>query len=387
MIRFLPDSWLDVLMRPLDMISPDANIYVEVAAPDLRLAAALLLALLVLASSARRRSDARPAIQLLGVVLLAMVPWLATTGNGRYFTPFLLLLGPLCVGLMRLLPLSTFLKFSAAGVILLLQAFLVFDVSPWGSWALTSWRQAPYFQVADIPPEPRSYATLTPISFSLIAPQFPAGSRWMNISAAGAGRVQPYAGDWLARAKLLYLLAPALPSQLVDDAQPSAKVVEVFNRLAAGRGVSLVNGARCDFLPSRGLASIAMREDGAEHPEEAGRFGFWACPARYDPAMAVRAREAAKDPAADAVFEAVEKLCPRFFPPGEAQTSRIEDGATRHYGQSDTRVYVMDDGTVLYKFWRSINAVTVGSRADILAGRARLDCRKIRASTWRSGGP
>jgi hypothetical protein len=386
MIRFLPDTWLDVLMRPLDMISPDANIYVEVAAPDLRLAAALLLAVVVLASSARKRADRRPALQLLALVVLAMIPWLATTGNGRYFTPMLFLLGPLCVGLVRLLPLSTFLKCSTAAAILLLQGVLLFNVSPWGSWALASWRQAPYFQLANIPPEPRSYATLTPISFSLIAPQFPDGTRWMNISAPADGNAEQYAREWLAHAKPLYVLAPTMPSQMKEDSQPSAEVVKVFNRLAAGRGISIVKDAHCDFLPSRGLAGMAIRDDGSAESADIARFGFWACPARYDPAAAVTASAAASDPAADAVFEAVEKLCPRFFPPGEA-TSRMEDGATRHYSESDTRVYVMDDGQVLYKFWRSINAVSIGSRADILAGRVHLDCSKIRAPTWRSGGP
>lgn len=387
MIRFVPDSWLDVLMRPLDMISPEANIYVEVAAPDLRLAAALLLAVLVLVSSARKRADRRPAIQLLALVMLAMIPWLATSGNGRYFTPFLFLLGPLCVGLVRLLPLSVFLKFSTAGTILLLQAFLLFEVSPWGSWSLASWRNAPYFQVSDVPPEPRSYATVTPISFSLVAPQFPKESRWMNVTAPGDSAAQQYARDWVAHAKSLYVLAPSMPSQMLDDAQPSAAVARVFDQLIADRGISLVKGAHCDFLPSRGLAGMAMGDGRPEDSREVGRFGFWACPARYDPATAVRAAEVVTDPAVNAVFEDVEKLCPRFFPSGEAQTQRIDDGATRHYSSSDTRIYVMDDGEVLYKFWRSINAVTIGTRADILAGRSHLDCTRIRAPTWRSGGP
>jgi hypothetical protein len=50
-------------------------------------------------------------------------------------------------------------------------------------------------------------------------------------------------------------------------------------------------------------------------------------------------------------------------------------------------VYVMEDGEVLYKFWRSLNPVTIGSRAEVLAGQAHVDCTKIRAPTWRGGGP
>lgn len=388
MIRFEPDTWLDVLMRPLDMISPEANTYVEVQAPDLRLAAALLLAVLVLLTSARKRPDRGPALQLLALTLLALAPWLVTSGNGRYFTPFLLLLGPLCIGLLRLLPVSGFLKFSAAGLMLLVQGFLVFEASPVGQWSLVAWRDAPYFQLATPPAQPRSYVTLSPISYSLIAPLFPPQSRWMNASAPVVGqREREYARHWLEQARSIDLVAPSLPSQMDSHGQPSTAVIRVFNRLIADRGLSVAAGTRCDFLASGGLANFAMRDGTAKDPKTAARFGFWLCPARYDPNTAKEAVVDERDPAVEAVFDAVERQCPRFFPPGEAITQRMPDGAERHYGNADTRVYVMDNGDVWYKFWRSINAVAIGSRQDVLSGRARVDCGKVRAPTWRTGGP
>lgn len=387
MIRFMPDTWLDVVLRPLDMISPEGNIYVEVAAPDLRLAAALLLAVAVLLTSARRHPQRRPVLHLLALLLLAMVPWFATSGNGRYFTPFLLLLGPLCIGLLRILPLSRFLKFSVAGLMLLVQGFLLVQASPIGAWSLASWRDAPYFQVAKPPPVPASYVTLSPISYSLIAPQFPAGSRWMNVSAPVVGRERQYEQAWLAHASSLYLVAPTLPSQMVDHWQPSAGVLALFNRLVADRGLSVAADAHCEFLASEGLANFAMHDGTAKDPRTAGRFGFWVCPARYDPHAPAEVPPDESDPAVDAVFDAIERQCPRFFPAGEARTHPVPGGASRYYLDSDTRVYVLDDGEVLYKFWRSLNPVTIGTRADVLAGRARVDCSRIRAPTWRSGGP
>lgn len=387
MIRFMPDTWVDVVMRPLDMVSPEANIYVEVSAPDLRLAAALLLAVAVLVL-ARRHQGRRPALTLLALVLLAMVPWLATTGNGRYFTPFLLLLGPLCIGLIRLLPFSGSVKISTAVVLLALQAFLVHETSPWGAWALASWRGSPYFEISGVPQEPRSYVTLTPISYSLIAPQFPPGSRWMNLSAPVVGpREKAYSRNWLAKARSLYLVAPSLPGQMDDTAQPSAAVVKVFDQIIGDRGLSVERGARCDFLPSTGVARVSMREHVEDDPQAASRYGFWLCPLHYDAQAALQPATRTRDPAVEATFAAVEAMCPRFFPHGEAETQRLDDGSTRHYSESDTRVYVMDDGEVLYKFWRSINPVTIGRRADVLAGNVHLDCSKIRAPIWRSGGP
>lgn len=386
MIRFMPDTWLDVVMRPLDMISPDANIYTEVAAPDARLAAALLLGVAVLVFSRRAGAERRPALQLLALTLVAAAPWLATTGNGRYFTPFLLLLGPLCVGLLRLLSLSRSLKFSAVALLLLAQAGLIAEASPWGSWALAPWRGS-YFPVAAPPTQPHSYVTLTPISYSLIAPQFPAGSRWMNVSAPLAGpHEREYARKWLRDAGPLSLVAPSYPSQVDERGQPSQAVLKVFDKLLRPRGLSVVPGARCEFLRSEGLASMAFRYASSTPDKVARRFGFWVCPLHYDPA-AETLTPPKTELEVDAVFEAVERLCPRFFAAGDAQTQLVEGGATRHYPNSDTRVYVLDDGEVLYKFWRSLNPVTIGKREDVLAGRVQLDCSKIRAPTWRSGGP
>lgn len=389
MIRFLPDSWLDVLMRPLDMMSPEANMYVEVAAPDVRLAAALLLALAVLAcwKRIRARADRHPALWLLLLTLAAMVPWLATTGNGRYFTPFLLLLGPLCVGLVRLLPLSTSMKFATVGLLLLVQATLLVQDPPWGKWSLMYWHGAPYFEIAAPPAEPRSYVSMTPISYSLIAPQFPEQSRWMNLAAPVTGaREREYARKWLADAQSLTLVAPSFPAETGDDGQPSPEAVRTLNRMVQPRGLSLATDVHCEFLRSGGLVRMAVRAGQVEGSESLLRLGFWLCPLHYDSAAA--ASPPPLDPAIEAVFEAVEQMCPRFFPSGEAQTARGESGANRHYVNSDTRVYVRDDGLVQYKFWRSLNPVTIGNRADVLAGRARVDCAKIRAGTWRTaGGP
>lgn len=391
MIRFLPDSWVDVLLRPLDMISPEGNIYVEVSAPDARLAAALLLALGVAASSAaRKHPQARPPFLLGLLTLAAMVPWLITTGNGRYFIPFLLLLGPLCVGLIRLLPLSASMKLSVAVLLLLVQGVLVFESSPWGAWSLMSWRKAPYFEMAQPTADARSYVTLSPISYSLIAPQFPKESRWMNISAPLMGeREREYARQWLAKAQSLHLVAVAYPSQMTEENQPSAAVFEVFNTLVSPRGLAVVEGTRCEYLPSPGMGALVSRDKPVQSPQVLNRFGFWLCPVRYDPDAAIALREGAvQDGGVDATFEAIEKMCPRFFPPGEARTQRIPGGgATRHYSSSDTRVYVLEDGEVLYKFWRSLNPVSVGQSEAVVAGRAQLDCTKIRAPTWRSGGP
>ena len=106
MIRFLPDSWRDAVLRPFAMAAPDGGVYVEIMAPDFRFAFILLLIpVLTLLVFLRpwRNPPFKPVVILLTTTAMAFVPWMLTTGNGRYFIPFLLVAGPLCLGLVYLL--------------------------------------------------------------------------------------------------------------------------------------------------------------------------------------------------------------------------------------------------------------------------------------------
>ena len=119
MNRFEPDTWLAALLRPVAMAAPDSYVYVEMMAPDLRwVFVLLLLALLVMMRWRARRATAGavaaagagtgPAkvFVLVGMLAVAFVPWLMTSGNGRYFLPGLLIVGPACVGLAWRLPVT-----------------------------------------------------------------------------------------------------------------------------------------------------------------------------------------------------------------------------------------------------------------------------------------
>ncbi len=168
MIRFEPDTWLEALLRFFLMAAPDANVYVEIAAPDLRFAAALLLALSVALSWRRLAGAPRPAMALFTLLIVATAAWLSTSGNGRYFMPMIVCVGPLAAALVWLLPLTRAFRVFLAGGLLAAQAFVIAQNSPWQAWAWLPWKQAPYFQV-DLPPaapddKPTTYVTLSSIS-------------------------------------------------------------------------------------------------------------------------------------------------------------------------------------------------------------------------------
>lgn len=386
MIRFEPDTWVDALLRPFAMAAPNASVYVEIGAPDVRFAVLVLLAVAVLVAWRRLGENRKPVLAMLALTGLSMWPWLETSGNGRYYIPMLLVAGPLCVGLICLLPLTRSFRFFVALLILLMQTYVLAQTPPWRAWEWSAWKDAPYFQV-ETPPEggrPRTYVTISSISYSLIAPQFPASSRWINLSTVGAAlRDAMWTRQFIAEAESLTLVAPSIRQQMTADRQPTEDVKNALDALLGGHKLALAREKRCEFLPSKGLAAIAIRNAREEDKTKFDQFGFWLCPLRYP----VDSPATEKSPAAlqtDAVFERIERLCPRFFRPGEATTQIISGGAVRHYTESDTKVYVLSDGNVMYKYWRALNPVLIGTVSEVMGGKAAVACDQIRG---RSGLP
>ena len=197
MIRFLPDTLLQALLRFFSMVAPDVNIYMEIAAPDLRFAAIVLLALAAIILWRKLGPGRSATFAMLATLLASSVVWLATTGNGRYFMALLVAAGPVAVALVCLLPIARRYQALLVLVIVAGQGFLLTQQTPWNNWTVLRWRQAPYFGV-DLGPQeknapPTTYASLSLLTYSLIAPQFPPRSRWINLASGGA---TPRDGQW-----------------------------------------------------------------------------------------------------------------------------------------------------------------------------------------------
>lgn len=395
-VRFQPDTLLEALLRLVAMAWPDANMYVEIMAPDFRFIFVLaLLALLVaikLLPGHRRSAGGRavtgdrgltpPVFVLLSAMALAFVPWLATTGNGRYFVAGLLIVGPVCVGLARLLPATRAMRLTLAAGMVALQAFAVQQSSPWQAWTMVSWKEPPYFQV-NVPPEwraqPATFVTMSAISYSLLAPMFHPQSRWLSLHNAPAPDSGTADGRrtevFLSKAQgRLMLLAPAIPGMLTPDGLPNARVSEAINAQLAQHRLGFTRPQSCRFLSSRGLAGIGL---GAKTQEERSQSGFWLCQlTRLDagtPSTTARGKRY------DAVFKVLESQCPRFFPAGgDGASLALPNGEVRSYVQAEMKAYVYDSGEVYYKYYRALNPERVGKVDDLLAGRSRLDCGKIR---------
>lgn len=389
MIRFVPDTWRDAVLRPLAMTAPDGGVYIEIMAPDFRFmfALALLAIVLVLLLVKRQRPslDLKPVALLLAITLLAFVPWLSTTGNGRYFMAFLLSVGPLCLALVHLLPATRGFRLATGVCLVAVQAFAVYQSDSVRQWGLVPWRDA-YFQVQlpeDMRTRPGTYVTMSSISYSLVAPQVHPASNWLSTTSLTAERTKTPAGRrahaLLSQANPV-LLVPSIPDLATAQGLPDAEAIRAINHLLEEHSLAVEQPQRCSLLPSESLASMpAYRQAEASGKPAIG--GFWACPLRYPVASS---KPKIQQSRFDAVFEKVETLCPRFFRRGEAATRVIYGGEMREYSEADMKVYVLNDGIVSYRYKRSLGAVKIGTIAEVMDGAAAVDCGRIRG---RSGLP
>lgn len=395
MIRFQPDDWRETLLRPIAMAAPDAGIYIEIMAPDFRFVFALGLLLLLGAMALRAPHAPAPSPRVVLVLVAALgvafVPWIATTANGRYFVAGLLVVGPVCVGLAWLLPATRAFRLTLAVGLVALQAFAVQQSSPWQAWGLAQWKRAPYFAIDvpdDLRTQPATLVTMSSITYSLVAPQFHPESSWMSLQAAPAPgtetpdsrRSQALLAN-AARGRLL-LLVPVVPGYLTPERLPTPEVSKVIDEQLRAHRLAFEQPQACRFLASGGLASMALGGDGPAPPARDSQFGFWVCQLTFlSPSAQPQPQRASRY---GAVFASLEAHCPRFFPPGQIGALAIPGGEVRNYSQAEMKVYVLDSGDVLYKYYRAFNPVRVGSIDELLAGKVSLDCGKIRG---RSGLP
>ncbi|WP_145979392.1 hypothetical protein [Ramlibacter tataouinensis] len=386
----MPDTWRDALLRPLAMAAPDGGVYIETMAPDFRfmfvLSLLAILPALLLLKRHRPELPLRPVTLLLAITALAFVPWLMTTGNGRYFMVFLLAVGPLCLALVHLMPATRGFRLAAGACLIAVQAFAVYQSDSIRQWGLLPWKEAPYFKVElpeDMRTRPGTYVTMSSISYALIAPQLHPDSSWLSVTTLTTDRHKTAVGrraHVLLSKAMPQLIVPVIPEHATAESLPDGEAIRGINLLLEPHALAVDQPPNCRLLPSESLASSPAFQQ-ARATGNATVAGFWACPLRYPVAVS---RPKISQTRFDAVFRKVETICPRFFRPGEASTQAIHGGEMREYFEADMKVYVMDDEVVLYRYKRSISPSRIGTVAEVMGGKARVDCSNIRG---RSGLP
>lgn len=380
MIRFQPDTLRDALWRPITMAMPDAGIYMEGRAPDLRFGALLLLSLVLLASLFRGRRPSRTVVPLVLFTWLAFAGWVATSGNGRYLMPVLLLVGPVCIVVIHQLPSTRGFRLFLAGLLVVLQIGVLVGNDPRRQWSLVAWGQ-PYFSI-DLSPRERStpaaYVLATPLSYSLIAPQFDPRSRWLGIAYL-TGDPNASVDDRRAQAFLAQATRQGLPLRVVMPSYPGNTHFDDIRRKLEAQRLAMGPLESCEFHYSATLASL-VPPDAAR---SADRAGFQICPLQY-PVDAPRQPSQVVPADVDRAFRWIEAACPRLFPRGLERTVHSGDTYYRYYHGHELQVFVREDGEMFFKYWRALQPNHVGRLEQVLASGATFDCHRVNG---RSGLP
>jgi hypothetical protein len=346
----------------------------------------------------RPNADRWPVLILLGLTFLSFVLWMATSGNGRYFMPYLVLVGPLCIGLVNILSCTKGMKASIVLLVLGMQGFALFQNNPWkpfNSWGGTPWLDAPYFSI-DIDPKAidpnTTYITVTKLSMSLLAPQFPAASRWVNLSVFEGSDVSKPSRIYdpvvkILRASSSLKLFQRSKRQWMQTGtdQPNQSAINAFNKDLLPHRLAIKVPTDCKLLASksRGFSGLQATSDNAD---EASRHtpGFWICTLQYPVVTAPTVQLPESGVKAAKVFEKMESLCPRFFPPGQIRVDKHPLGYTRAYLGSDTSLILTHDGDLYVKNELALDPEKIGMADEVLNDRHSMDCTKFRG---RSGLP
>jgi len=331
--RFGPQDLVAALVFPFRMVVLDRSLYSEMFAPDLRFAA---LALFAIALPVFRRNVAD--WRLLGFFALAYVLWLATSANGRYGMVLLLLAG-VCLAYLaeRLLPLRV--ARIALGVLLALQLVTSIVAAPPRWFIAEPWSKQwfPYDAPQRALREPALYLTLETLPMAVVAPFVHPDSSFVNLRGQRT-------------------LAPDSPrlAALAERHRGRVRVLgRALERLDAGT-LSWI-GYRLD--PTDCFTIAWRRDDGDALSRAANWIGR--TPASSEPLSVTSCalRPVPRDPArterehqASALFDRIEKACPRLFRGQTAVTEPFGSGWARHYVDLDARLETIGDQVVLNRY-------------------------------------
>jgi hypothetical protein len=388
MLRFKPDSWLEGLMRPILMADPVAGLYFEAPAPDWRFAALAVLLLLLGVTALvpalrplRPRMPAQHAVTVLGLLVTFYV-WTFASGNSRYFSWGLLLVGPLSVMVTFMLPIGRGRRWVVVAVLLLIQGTaLYFSYRPNPLSAVGMTESAAPLQASPLRDKPAVFLTASLQSYSVLVPLFHPESRWAHI--AGQFNLLPGTTEW---PRLQALLQSPLPIYVVVASGPGA--VDAKRMLAGGRahrlqGVLSHHGLVFSSAGCQMLLSALSNPDFIVSKGTLVQQGFWVCAVERESGQARNrvpasaATEAQPASAQAQALDAVEQRCPRFFPPGGGRGSLLPGVHDREYPASDVRLWVDRYGDVNFYYFGAADATTLGTVEEVRAGRFSLPCGKL----------
>lgn len=387
--RFKLRGLTEWLAYPLRMALPQSWIYTENKAPDLRPAATLLLAAGVAAQALWRRSTRPPpprpddqALLLPVFCLLAWLLWCATTGNGRYALPLLLLFGPLAVQFAARLRLpSRWLGAILTALVLLQIAHMANAGNP--RWKPTPW--ATQWFMADVPQalsrEAQAFVSLGPgSSYSAIVPLTHPRAQVVSLHGTyafrpdGPGNERFRAYFERSAARLRSLFHYPIRSD-TSGAAAKQEMVDRQNQLLAPWGLQVAEQGCVD------LELDPYRTDATQHRASSATDGatpkhrWQSCPLRPGATEPEQVRR--KRARIESALRRIEAHCPSLFRPRGQSLTRYGDLWHMSYLQSDVRVSISGQTMSLSRHDFGPFGVPLGTLEDWEAGRKPFRCEPL----------
>jgi MFS family permease len=390
--RFIPTNFTDALLTPLNLILPGRFLWTEAISPEGRFAVAFLLVVAFLVAAAFRRvtHDWR-LTSLVAFFLVSWALWLATTGNGRYLMPIVILVGPIIACLVFALSRNSRWRAYSILFVLLVQAGI------WSQAADTRWGGVPWSErwfSIEVPEEIKSrpivVVSTSVQSSSFIAPMLHPRSAFVN--AAGQYIIAPgkpgwerfkeiaaASGDVYALHEINELNADGLPLR------PNAAMA----RQSVGRLGYRVLADQCKDIKLHGPRAVARSfgstpEGGISVNAQEKPFRYYSlCKLEKDDGEIQIFLGGVND--VEPVFRALEERCPKLLQAGATNTSGGPGLWFRYYMGSDVVVQARRDRVEIARVGDS-EETDIGSISDVAAGTFEFDCKPGWRMTWADKG-
>ncbi len=386
--RFIPSSLSDLLAFPFLMAQHRSWIYSEAVSPDLRPSVLAVVALLgAVALGARpilqsvrgsiRTPDQAPAgrRRLVLFFVVSVAGWLATSANGRYATPIVLLLGPLIfVSGSQLLGGRRAAMLCLA--LLPVQGLVLYDAGN-PRWAAAAWTSTwlPITVPAQLKKDPQLFLSTSTSSESYLAAHVHPESVFVNpiglmsIKTGGPGwdRLMALRDQFVGRTKVLFAIGVS-----GIDAEAREKRVATMNGAIDRLGLEL-DAPGCDFLtvdePQKdALPLLWVRND--RRPPESREVAV--CDAK---AKTPSTELAALRSEAEKILDAFESKCPGVFAPRGVQVEGAGRYWSRLYGKFDLVIVLDSQGPISFRMERQATEVVIGNTKTWQQDLERFDCR------------
>lgn len=363
MERFMPHGVLDYILLPFRMASTRAWIYIENAAPDLRFAALLIIALCGTGITVTqyqkrgleiRRRFTRQSIGLWTFFAIAYVTWETISGNGRYGITVLILCGPVLVVTATAVFANERHAVYAALTIAALQ--LVHLSSGDLRWSTGPWTESWYgIQVPErLRREAFLYISAGHNSNSFIYPFLsprsaftnPLGQISFDLTGPGSSRLRTLFQRYRGRTRMLAMDIET------EDSNSRAQWMEGMNEYVSRLGYQ-IDAGDCETIVANGITHESGQDFDASKPR-ARRLKSCALVEHPFARAAERAR-------ITSVAKQIVAWCPKLFKPAYTVVERGLGNWTVSYGSTDSSLLFRDDGKIFGVFTRATADILLGT--------------------------